>query len=657
MNISVCLPIALNKSFDYSVPAELESRVKAGLRVKVPFGRASQTGYIVKLNTTPNLPKNIKLKAIEEILDDEVLFGAELFPLAHFIEQTYANTLGETLEVLLPSFINKKLILSYKAPPPADLPLFYGAGPMTNSQKAAIDAAENNQVTLFFGDTFTGKTETILNISHKVISNGGQILILVPDIIISDELIQSVEKKFGQHHIHMWHSKVPLSRRKFAAADIINGRPCIVIGTRSACLLPFKNLKLSVMFQEEDKAFKQEDNKPYYHSRDVLMERSRLINAKFIMVSASPSLETLLMVKKGAVKLTEFKDTLPGFDNKAQIITMPKNGPESKYISAQLQDSIRQNMLNGGQSLLIINRLGYSGAYACLNCRTFAKCKECGAILSRVQDGEDSLICRKCGNKESIKQTCPVCKNEIFRSFGGGTQAVVSDIYKIFPNARVFRLDSQTLKTKDSQGHFAADALSAGEADIVVGTNLALRIGMWNSNIRLAALLDADNELNSPDFRTAETFAQMLFNLKGRLNRIKDGKLIVQISKSEIFDFDLLRQNSYLKFAEAELEFRKEFNFPPYTKLVKILITAKNKKDLDTHSQIIINAINDAYSAFMQLEGPVSCGKTADNFHQQYLLIRSLDDAMLKGFIKTLVENKPTKQVLIKVLADPYNFM
>lgn len=659
MNVSVCLPIALHKSFDYAVPENLISVVKEGLRVKVPFGKAVQTGFIVELNTTPNLPKNIKLKEIAEVLDDKVYYGQELFPLAEFIQQEYANTLGETLEVLLPSFINKKLIDSYKPLPPADLPLFYAAGALTNSQKDAITSAEVNQYNLFYGDTFTGKTEAVLNITHKTLSQGGQVLILVPDIISSAELIETVQKKFGTNHIHMWHSKVPLSKRKLAAADILTGKPSILIGTRSACLLPFKNLKLSIIFQEEDKAFKQEDTKPYYHSRELLIKRSALINSKLILVSQTPSLETLHMVKEGKINAVLFKDKIKGFDNTCQIFLTPKTGTQSKYISDELKDMIHKNTLNGGQSLLIINRLGYSGAYACLNCRAFAKCKKCGAVLSKVSDnGKEQLVCRKCNAKEPLNQTCPVCQNQIFRAHGsGGTQAAVEDLQKMFPSARILRLDSQTLATKDAQGHYVSDALKNKEVDIVVGTIMALRAGLLNSNISLISLLDADTELNSPDFRTAEHFAQMIFNLKGRLNRVKNGKFIIQIANRDIFDFSYLKNNDYLKFADLELEFRKEFSFPPYTKIVKILITSKSKKDLATYSQIIIDAINTAYSAYMQLEGPVPSGIQADKSYQQYLLIKSLDDSMLKGFIKTLAATKAPKQLTVKIFADPYNFI
>ncbi|MDR0734834.1 MAG: primosomal protein N' [Elusimicrobiota bacterium] len=657
MNISVALPIALNKTFDYALPPALEPLIQTGLRVRVPFGAATQTGFITELNTNPKLPQNIKLKKVIEILDSRVFYGPDLWPLARFIEHNYANTLGETLNVLIPPFLNDKLLQNYKPQPPADLPFFYPAGPLTADQKNAFETAAQNQTTLFYGDTFTGKSEAVLNCAHAALSAGGQALLLVPDVIISAGLIERAKKTFGGNNIYMWHSKVPLSARKNAAADILRGRPCIVIGTRSAALLPFKNLKLAAILREEDEAFKQEDNKPYYHARDVLELRCKILGAKLILSSAAPSLETLFAAQHGKIKTVNFTAQIPNYDSQPQIFIAPKSGAASKYISDGLKETLHENMLAGGQSLVIMNRLGYSGALMCVNCRALAKCKKCGAVLSRaLHKGRDLLTCKKCSAREPLEQVCPACRNEIFRPVGGGTQAAAQDLQKIFPQARIMRLDSQTLALKNAEGNYVAAALADGEADIVVGTQMALHAGLWEGRVNLIALLDADMHLNSPDFRAAEHFAQMLFNLKGRLKRFKNGRLIIQTSGAGGFDFTFIKTGEYLKFAEREAEFRREFRYPPFAKIVKIIISSKNQRDLDTFTTVILTALKTAYGAFMESQGPVKTGVQADNLRQQYLLVKSLDDDMLRGFLKTVAETKPPKQVSVKVIADPYRF-
>ncbi len=658
MNISVCLPVPLNRSFDYKVPPDLEDKVTLGLRVKVPFGKAVQTGYITALNTKPNLPKNVKLKEILEIEDSEVFYGPELFPLANFIATNYGNSLGETLAGLIPTIINKKVLTSYKEPVRSDLPFFYPAGEYTKDQLKAIENAKNNQFNLFYGANLSGKTEAVLSLAYDTLNKGGQVLIVVPDIITSSNLIEVIEKKFGKDHIHMWHSKVLLSRRKTAAAEILMGKPCLTVGTRSACLLPFKNLALTIIFHEESKDLKQEDSRPYYHTREVAIKRAEFTGSKVIFVSAAPSLEALKLKDENFLIPSFFENSLPQFANNTQVIITAKMGKKSKLISDELAEAIYQNMLHNGQSLLILNRLGYSGLYKCLNCGAYAKCSKCGSLLSRIKtDKYDFLVCRKCGKKESVHQVCPLCKNQIFRSVRGGTQAAAEEINRLFPQARIYRLDSQTLKTKKDEGHFVEEALKDRQADIIIGTNLALNAGLCGGRINLAALLDADTELNSADFRAAERFAQTLFSLKGRLNRFKNAKLFIQTSKEDLFDFNILRENKYLDFAKGEAEFRADFNFPPYTKLIKLLFTAKAEKDLISGSETVAKSLKDIYGSFTDIEGPVKCGPHSKEFYQQYYLIKIKDETRLKGLLENLLNNKAPKKVELKILAEPYNFI
>ena len=659
MNVAVCLPISLNKDFDYALPKNLEQKAVFGARVKVPFGKSVQEGLITRLNTTPKLPKNIKLKEVIEIVNSQVYYGPELKELAAFIVENYANTLGQTLNVLLPSMINDKLLAKYTTEKDFNLPLFYEPGPKTKEQIQAIKTAEQNPFTLFWGPAFSGKTQAALTLAHKTLNEGKQVLLLVPDIITSAELIKNVEEKFGKQNICLWHSKVPLSQRKQSIADILNGKPCLIIGTRSACLLPFKNLALSIIYKEEDKGFKQEDSAPYYHTREVILKRAELTKSKVILLSSTPSLETLFKLENKQIADYHFKEPLPKFNNALTLLHVQNKGQKSKFLSEQLIEEMQKNYLAGKQTLLIMNRLGYSGAVSCLNCKTLLKCQKCGSLLTMQNDKNgEFLLCPKCHAKESLdNKKCPKCKNEIFRPVGAGTQAVQKDLEALFPSARILRLDSQTLKTKKDQGFFVQEALYTKQADIVLGTPLLLNTALNAEDITLGAILDGDSQLSSPDFRANEHFAQILFNFMGRLKRNPNSKLFIQLRGKELFDFSILKGNDYAKFAKQELVFRKEFFYPPYTKLIKLLIIAKTKKDLDNYTKIIKDSIDTAYSAFMQVQGPMRCGRQQDNSFEQYLLIKSKDEAMLKGFLKTLNDNKIFKKITLKIVADPYNFM
>ncbi len=641
MLVSVSL-IKISKSFDYILPAALEGKVAVGTKVKVPFGKTEQLGFISALNTQPKLSSKIKLKEILG-LAEELPFPPTILPVAEFLTKTYANTLGEALNVLKPAILTKKLLgktSNFQAPA---LPLFYAD--MQNPKiKTALDFASKQQKTLFYGSSYA-PTEAALFAAHRTLTDGGQVLVLVPDVVSSSKLIAEIKQKLGAQNIMLWHSKVLLSERKKTVAEIYQGKPCVVVGTRSAVLLPFKNLKLSLMFYEEDKLFKQEEMRPYYHAREVLFERAKAEGGKVILISSAPSFEAL---KNCA--LFNFEDGK--IISKVQILPLEYTAKNNKFISPQLALLLEDNFNKGKQSLLLINRLGFAGAYSCVFCGNLAKCKKCGAVLSHQKTAKGEILyCKKCGAKESVNQICPRCQNQIFRDTLGGTQAVEEELKHLFKEAKILRLDSQTLAKID------LNKINFSDYDFIVGTALSLRANFKNCRVSLAAILDGGSALKTADFRASEHFAQTLYTLKTLLAAEENPRLVIQIKDKNLFDFSALEKQNYLAFAKEEMEFRKEFNYPPYAKLVHLILTAKKQEDLNTYGKAMEDALKGAYADFMEIEGPVPCGAKSKNFAQCYYLIKSKNDAMLASFLHTLRQNPPPKKLELKVLADPYNFL
>ncbi len=640
MLVSVSL-IKVSKSFDYILPKDLENKVSVGTKVKVPFGKSEQLGFISALDTKPQLNSKIKLKEIIG-LTDELPFPPTILPLAQFLTSNYANTLGESLNVLKPSILTKKAVSAIAPSAPAPLPLFY-ASSQNSKMKDAVDFAQKNQNTLFYGSSFA-PAEAALFAAHQTLTAGGQVLVLVPDVVSSTKLISEIKQKLGPQNILLWHSKVLLSERKKILAEIYQGKPCVVVGTRSACLLPFKNLKLSLMFYEEDKLFKQEEMRPYYHARELLVERAKLEGGKVILISNAPSLEA---VKNTA--LFNFEDSKSV--SNVSVLPIQYTIRNNKFISPQLALLLEDNFNKGKQSLLLINRLGFAGAYSCVFCNTLAKCKKCGAVLSHQKTAKgDFLYCKKCGAKESTDQLCPRCQNQIFRDTLGGTQAVFEEVKTLFKQAKILRLDSQTLIKPD------LNKTDLSSYDIIIGTALSLRANFADCRLTIGAILDGGSTLNTADFRASENFAQRLYTLKTLLSKQENPRLVIQIKDKNLFDFPKLEKQNYLAFAKEEIEFRKEFNFPPYAKLVHLILTAKKQEDLNTYGKALEDALKTAYGDFMEIEGPVLCGAKTKNFAQVYYLIKSKNDAMLAGFLKTLRQTPPPKKLKLKILADPYNF-
>ena len=404
---------------------------------------------------------------------------------------------------------------------------------------------------------------------------------------------------------------------------------------------------------EGDDNYKQEENKPYYHLRDLLIFRAQAHGAVLVFASATPSAEMLKMVQKKQVLQIPFTGAVPGHHFSPQIKITDKKGEKSRFLSDFLVRQLTENLQKKETSLLILNRRGYSTAYYCLNCGSYAKCKKCGAILSRENTPEhgDRLVCKKCGHTESLQQECPQCHNLIFKSRGGGTQKIVTEVQKLFPKAKLLRLDSDTLKTKAGQGFEALNALKTGNADIIVGTRLASG-ALRGAKVTLAAVLDAELELDGPDFRASEKYGQMLFGLRGHLSGVPDGRLIVQAADKEAYDYSPLLSGDYSQTAETELLLRESFSYPPYTHLIKVLIKAKDTTLLNTETAKIKRL---GHNRATEVLGPVWCAKKTDVLKKQYLLFKT-DEARWLDLLAVLDSYTPAKKVTIKVAADPYDF-
>ena len=403
------------------------------------------------------------------------------------------------------------------------------------------------------------------------------------------------------------------------------------------------------MLNEEDENYKQEENKPYYHLRDILLFRGSLHGSTVLFLSATPSLDLMKLVKENRVTLIQMDEPVPGRAFAAQVKVAEKKGDKSKLFSDFLLTELQENLEKKQVSLLLLNRRGYSNAYFCLNCGAYARCKKCGAILSRenTKEGGDYLLCKKCGHKEGLDQECPKCHNLIFKSRGGGTQKVVTELTKLFPRARVLRLDSDTLKTKDGQGHAVADALAKRQVDIIVGTRLAANA--LSPQITLAAVLDADLELDSPDFLRKIRPCRLIS--RSFVRRIRRTPCCSGGRQRNII-FENLVSSTYALAAEEELAFRQSFGYPPYVRLIKVLVKSKESVVLNAETAAV-KKLGAPLSA--EVLGPVYCAKKTDTLKKQYLLFKT-DEGRFSDLLFALDRHTPAKKAALKITADPYDF-
>ncbi len=655
MFCKVVFDIPLDRDFDYLVPNSLEDKIQPGLRVTAPFGKMLTVGLVTQVTQISGAPEGITLKEIKHIIDEKPLYGSDLFPLAQFIKNYWGGPIGQILFSLVPPQPYFKPEASYQ---PISIDIKDPPYHLTSSQQNALNSLVSFpsfqfNACLLSGPSYTGKTETILRFAGRILRGYGQILITVPDIAAARQFIQEAQQRFGNNNVFAWHSRMLLSQKKKFFSAISNGVPCVVIGTRSAALLPFKNLRFISMLDEGDDNYKQEENKPYFHAREILLYRARQHGALFTAVTATPSVELLYAVEHQSITPLTFTDFVPGHHFTPQVKITEKKGEKSKFLSDFLLTQLAENIHQKQCSLLILNRQGYANAYVCHNCGTYAKCKKCGGILAREKhaDLKDELICKKCGAHEPLVQECPKCHNVIFKSRGGGTQKIESDLTKLFPGAKILRLESNTLKTKSGQGFEALNALKTGQADIIIGTRVAAG-ALRGAKITLAAVLDAELELAGTDFRSGEKFARLLFDLRGHLSGIKNGRLVIQTNDPEGYDYTPVLSGDYSLSADTEMLLRESFGYPPYVYLFKLTLKSKDTALLEQEN---LRIKQRAKPFATEILGPVWCTKKTDTLKKQYLLFKT-DETRRPDLLALLDMWTPVKKVTLHLAADPYDF-
>lgn len=655
MFCKVAFNVPLDREFDYAIPDELANKAAAGLRITAPFGPRLTGGIITGISEICTAPASVQIKPITSVPDTRALFGSDLFPLAHFMKSRWGCPIGQILFSLVPPYPQFK---TSEDIPPFELPAAQIPFALTPEQEKmlarlrALQLAPSTPV-LLEGPAFSGKTEIILRLAGETLNDCGQTLLLVPDIVDARRFIAQAKSRFGEGNVFCWHSRTLASKRKKIYSAVSSGRPCVVIATRSGVLLPFKNLRFIAMADEGDDNYKQEENKPYYHARDIAAFRAKTHRALLVYTSATPSAEVFRGVQTGQITALKMAHMLPEYAFVPQIKITGKKSDKSRFLSAVLLDEIAANLQQQKTSLLIFNRRGYAQAYYCLNCGAYAKCKKCGAILQyqKNKQGAELLHCKKCGSDEPLQQKCPHCGNLIFKMRSGGTQKIATEIAKIFPQAKLLRLDSDSLKTKEGQGFEALDSLKAGGADIIVGTRLASG-ALRGTKVTLAAVLDAEMELDSPDFRATEKYGQMLFELRGHLSGARGGKLIIQTADEQSYDYGPLLAGNYNACAETELALRESFIYPPYVRLIKVVLKAKDLNLLQQETQRVRGLVQKSCTDVL---GPVWCAKKNDTLKKQYLLFKVKEENYL-DVLAQLDSFVPAKKTALQITADPYNF-
>ncbi len=454
---------------------------------------------------------------------------------------------------------------------------------LTPAQQRAFDEIMAQFVqkdnVLLHGVTGSGKTEVYIHLAQQVIQSGSQVLFLLPEIAITTQMVRRLRKVFGDS-LGIYHSKFSDNERVEVWKGVIAGRFQIVLGVRSAVFLPFDSLGLIIVDEEHESSYKQFDPAPRYHARDVAMVMANHQQAKVLLGSATPAIETYynaLQGRYGFVKLSERfgEATMPQFvliDTKLE----KKQRKMKNEFSSVLIAGMTENLERFDQTIIFQNRRGYAPYLQCEECGWIDHCNNCAVSLTYHQRDAE-LRCHYCGHKEPVPKTCPSCGSIKVRTMGFGTERLEDQIKIMFPQARVSRMDLDTTRAKNAYQNIIQD-FENGNVDILVGTQMISK-GLDFERVSLVGIFDVDRIINFPDFRATERAFQLITQVSGRAGRRagRQGRVLVQTSNTAQPLLEKIINNDYEGMYEAEIVERQAFSYPPFTRL--ITLTVKHLED------------------------------------------------------------------------------
>ena len=430
--------------------------------------------------------------------------------------------------------------------------------PLTGEQSAAIKpiltslSLKEHEVFLLYGVTGSGKTEIYLQSIQRVLEDGREGIVLVPEISLTPQMVNRFKGRFGDQ-VAVLHSGLSVGEKYDEWRKIQRKEVKVVVGARSAVFAPFENLGIIIIDEEHETSYKQEDN-PRYHARDVAIERAKKHQCPVVLGSATPSLESFARAEKEVYHLLTLSKRMNDHDLPAvKIVDMReelREGNRSMF-SRDLFEKIQDRLIKKEQTVLFLNKRGHSSFVMCRDCGYVVQCPNCDISLTYHRYNQQ-MKCHYCGYESGVPNTCPECESDHIRYFGTGTQKVEEELGKIFPEAKVIRMDVDTTSRKGSHEKLLTE-FQEGHADILLGTQMIAK-GLDFPNITLVGVLSADTMLHLPDFRSSEKTFQLLTQVSGRAGRHElAGEVVIQTYSPEHYSIELAGEQDYDRFYQHEM--------------------------------------------------------------------------------------------------------
>ncbi len=521
--------------------------------------------------------------------------------------------------------------------------------PLTADQKGVYDEILNTDklVYLLHGVTGSGKTEIYLQLAKQALEKDESVLILVPEISLTPQMIKHVKSRFGDK-VAIYHSYLNEQEKYEQYQRVVKGEVKLVVGTRSSIFMPFKNIGLIILDEEHDGSYKQ-SSMPRYHARDVAIKRAQSHNAKVILGSATPALESYARAVKGVYHLLN----LPNKIGKHQqipyrIIDTQKSlyKGQSNILTKELIKAIQYRLDHNQQSVILLNRRGYTPVFTCTECQKVKMCKHCDLAMSYHKD-DNMMVCHVCGIVEKMPVSCNHCGNNKFTYRGFGTQRVEAELHRLFEGISVVRMDADQVGKKGSHERLLNEFERKG--DILLGTQMIAK-GLDYHRVTLVGVLNADAMLARNSYRSVEDTFNLITQVSGRGGRGDlQSELIVQSFDANHYAIVLACKNDYIRFFNQEMQYRHLANYPPYSFLIKIVLSHHNEELLDEKTRLVKDLLNT--SDIWRILGPSPLIKLKKQHRNQFILKGKDLDAMVDVLNK--INIKLTKLLAsVKIVID-----
>ena len=507
---------------------------------------------------------------------------------------------------------------------------------LTKPQQEAFDQiqkewqSDSPRPVLIHGVTGSGKTQVYMKLIRQVISEGKQVIVLVPEIALTYQTVRRFYGWFGEK-VSVLNSRLSQGERYDQFKRAKRGEIQIMVGPRSALFTPFSNLGLIIIDEEHEQSYKSE-NSPRYHARETALYRAQMENARLVLGSATPSLEAYTKAKDGEFRLVKldarFEDRpLP----KVSVIDLREELREGNrsVLSRSLRKAIENRLECGEQAILFLNRRGYAGFVSCRSCGAVLKCPHCDVALTEHNNGR--LVCHYCGYEQPRVEKCPVCGSPYIGGFKAGTQQIEQVLHKNFPKARILRMDYDTTRAKGSYEKILS-SFAAHEADILVGTQMIVK-GHDFPDVTLVGALAADLSLNAADYRCAERTFQLLTQAVGRSGRgTKPGEAIIQSYHPDHYSIQTAAAQDYEAFYQEEMAYRMLMDYPPAAHMLSVLVSGENEELLEQGMDYLAKFVERIASRYrIPVIGPAyaAVGKVND-IYRKVLYLKHRDERILQ---------------------------